>query len=64
MEESGVDLVFVIAFKKGLWRRQGGDERCRRLVVESASPGLATAAERAARRGVDEARATRLERWS
>ena len=36
-------------------------ERVRRLVLESASPGLADEAERAARRGVDEARALRLE---
>jgi 2-succinyl-6-hydroxy-2,4-cyclohexadiene-1-carboxylate synthase len=36
-------------------------ERCERLVLESASPGLATQEERAARRGVDEARAVRLE---
>lgn len=35
--------------------------RCRRLVVESASPGLRTDAERAARRAADEARAARLE---
>lgn len=36
-------------------------ERCRRLVLESASPGLATPQEQADRRGVDEARAVRLE---
>lgn len=36
-------------------------ERCRRLVLESASPGLEAAAAREARRGVDEARALRLE---
>lgn len=36
-------------------------ERCSGLVLESASPGLATAAERQARRDVDEARAVRLE---
>lgn len=36
-------------------------ERCRRLILESASPGLATPQEQADRRGVDEARALRLE---
>lgn len=35
--------------------------RCRRLVLESASPGLRQEAGRAARRKVDEARAVRLE---
>ncbi len=35
--------------------------RCRKLVLESASPGLATEVERRARREVDEARAVRLE---
>lgn len=37
-------------------------EALRRLVVESPSAGLATAAERRARRAADDARATRLER--
>lgn len=36
-------------------------DRCRRLVLESASPGLASEIDRDARRGVDEARAVRLE---
>ena len=36
-------------------------ERVRRLVLESASPGLEEEVERAARRGMDEARAVRLE---
>ena len=36
-------------------------ERYRRLVLESASPGLETEAERLARRGMDEVRAVRLE---
>lgn len=37
-------------------------ERCDRLLLESASPGLATAEARAARRAVDADRARRLER--
>lgn len=37
-------------------------DRVRRLVLESASPGLAEESERAARRAEDEARAKRLER--
>lgn len=36
-------------------------ERCEKLVLESASPGLVSEAEREVRRGVDEARALRLE---
>ena len=36
-------------------------ERCERLVLESASPGLRTDEARSARRGEDEARAVRLE---
>ena len=36
-------------------------DRVRRLVLESASPGLAAAAERAARRAADEALAARIE---
>ncbi len=36
-------------------------DRVRRLVLESASPGLSSASERAARRAADEALATRIE---
>lgn len=36
-------------------------ERCRKIVLESASPGLKVESDRLARRGVDEARALRLE---
>ncbi len=66
LDERGIARCAVVGYSMGgrlaLYFAMQFPERCRVLVLESASPGLATAAERAARRVVDEARAARLER--
>ena len=66
LDEHGIERCAVVGYSMGgrlaLYFGMRFPERCRVLVLESASPGLATAAEQAARRSVDEARAGRLER--
>ena len=65
LDERGVEGCAVVGYSMGgrlaLYFAIGFPERCRTLVLESASPGLATAEERHARRAMDEARAVRLE---
>lgn len=65
LDHLGIDACSVVGYSMGgrtaLYFALHAPERCRRLVLESASPGLPSPDERAARRGVDEARAVRLE---
>ncbi len=65
LDERGVERCAVVGYSMGgrlaLYFAMRFPERCRVLVLESASPGLATAQEREARRKVDHARAVRLE---
>ncbi len=65
LDRRGVERCAVVGYSMGgrlaLYFALQFPQRCRALVLESASPGLATAPERAARRDVDEARAARLE---
>ena len=65
LDERGIDRCAVVGYSMGgrlaLYVALCFPERCRALVLESASPGLPTARERQARRDVDEARAVRLE---
>ena len=66
LDGRGIERCAVVGYSMGgrlaLYFAMRFPERCRVLVLESASPGLATAQERAARRAVDEDRAARLER--
>jgi 2-succinyl-6-hydroxy-2,4-cyclohexadiene-1-carboxylate synthase len=61
----GVDRAALVGYSMGgrlaLYFALHHPDRCRRLVVESASPGLRTAEEREARGVLDEALAARLE---
>ena len=65
LDERGVERCAVVGYSMGgrlaLYFAMRFPARCRKLVLESASPGLATAQQRLARRKVDEARAVRLE---
>ena len=65
LDERGVARCAVVGYSMGgrlaLYLAVHHPERVRRLVLESASPGLASAAERAARAAADERRARRLE---
>lgn len=65
LDRAGVVRADVVGYSMGgrlaLFFAAVHPERCRRLVLESASPGLPTEDERAARRGLDEARAVRIE---
>ncbi len=65
LDARGVSTCAVVGYSMGgrlaLYFALRFPERCRRLVLESASPGLAAGAERAARRRLDAARAARLE---
>lgn len=62
---SGVERAHVVGYSMGgraaLYFAVSHPETCRRLVLESASPGLRTDEERVERRGLDEARAVRIE---
>lgn len=65
LRELDIDRSHVVGYSMGgrlaLYFAVHYEHRCRRVVLESASPGLETEAERRDRRGVDEARAVRLE---
>lgn len=64
LDAAGVPACAVVGYSMGgrlaLYFALEHPARCRRLVLESASPGLETEAERAARRRTDRARARRL----
>ena len=66
LDRRGVKQCAIVGYSMGgrlaLYVALHFPERCRLLVLESASPGLATAQQRRARREVDEDRAARLER--
>lgn len=66
LEELALDRAHLVGYSMGgrvaLYFAVHMSNRCRRVVLESASPGLESEADRLARRGVDEARAVRLER--
>ena len=65
LDERGVERCAVVGYSMGgrlaLYFALHFPERCRKLVLESASPGLKTAQEREARCVLDEERAVRLE---
>lgn len=65
LDRAGAPHAHVVGYSMGgrtaLYFAVVHPERCRSLLLESASPGLSSEAERAARRGADEARALRLE---
>lgn len=65
LDDLGIERCVLVGYSMGgrlaLYVALHHPERVRRLVLESASPGLEGEVERAARRGVDEARALRLE---
>lgn len=65
LDEIGIREAHVVGYSMGgrlaLYFALHFPERCRDVVIESASPGLRHEADRAARREVDEVRARRLE---
>ena len=65
LDEAGVDRATVVGYSMGgrlaLYLALRHPNRCAGLFLESASPGLEDAAERAARRSADEQNAKRLE---
>jgi 2-succinyl-6-hydroxy-2,4-cyclohexadiene-1-carboxylate synthase len=65
LDNKDVDCCAVVGYSMGgrlaLYFALHFPERCTQLVLESASPGLATPAERVARRNLDEEHALRLE---
>ena len=65
LDERGVERCAVVGYSMGgrlaLYFALHFPERCRKLVLESASPGLKTGQEREARCVLDEERAVRLE---
>lgn len=65
LDALGADRCALVGYSMGgriaLYFALHHSDRCRRLVLESASPGLRTEAERETRRDIDEARALRLE---
>lgn len=65
LDELNVGRVTIVGYSMGgrlaLYLALRRPERCAGLFLESASPGLESAAQRAARRAADEARARRLE---
>lgn len=65
LDEVGIHRCSLVGYSMGgrvaLYFALFHPERVRRLVLESASPGLPTEAERAERRAVDEQRARRIE---
>lgn len=68
LDARGIAQCAVVGYSMGgrlaLYFALHHPERCHSLVLESASPGLATAKERRERRVVDEARAVQLETGS
>lgn len=65
LDKAGIDRANVVGYSMGgrlaLYFAIHFAHRCRNVVLESASPGLTSESDRIARRGVDEARAVRLE---
>ncbi|MEX0600608.1 MAG: 2-succinyl-6-hydroxy-2,4-cyclohexadiene-1-carboxylate synthase [Rhodothermales bacterium] len=65
LDREGIDRAHLVGYSMGgrtaLHVAANHADRCRCLVLESASPGLATERERAERRQVDEERAVRIE---
>jgi 2-succinyl-6-hydroxy-2,4-cyclohexadiene-1-carboxylate synthase len=65
LDRNGVSRTHVVGYSMGgrlaLFFALAHPERCRRLILESASPGLPTEEERTARRELDEARAAEIE---
>ncbi len=65
LDRAGVDRTTVVGYSMGgrlaLYLALRHPDRCAGLFLESASPGLEDAGERAARRRADEEKATRLE---
>lgn len=65
LDEIGLDRSHIVGYSMGgrlaLYFAVHHADRCRRVVLESASPGLEAESDRRARRGVDEAHAVRLE---
>lgn len=65
LHREGIERASVVGYSMGgrlaLFFALRYPDRCRRLVLESASPGLSATGEREARREVDEARARALE---
>lgn len=65
LDEIGIETASIIGYSMGgrlaLYLALRFPERCESLVLESASPGLKTEEERAARRKADEGKAKRLE---
>ncbi len=65
LDAEGIDRCGVVGYSMGgrvaLYFALNIPHRCRRLALESASPGLQEAVEREMRRGIDEAHALRLE---
>ena len=65
LDGAGVDRATVVGYSMGgrlaLYLALRYPDRCAGLFLESASPGLEDAGERAARRRADEGKATRLE---
>lgn len=65
LDETGVDRATVVGYSMGgrlaLYLALRHPDRCAGLFLESASPGLQDATERAARRRADEQNAVRLE---
>lgn len=63
--ETGIEKAHIVGYsmggRTGLYFAVHHPGRCRKLVLESASPGLDHEDDRRDRRGVDEARAQRLE---
>lgn len=64
LDEAGLERCAIVGYSMGgrlaLYFALAYPERCTRLLLESASPGLEAEAERAARRAEDEGRARRL----
>lgn len=65
LDRCGVARAHVVGYSMGgrlaLYFALAHPEKCRHIVLESASPGLPTEEERAARRMLDEERAVRIE---
>lgn len=65
LDEIGIERAHIVGYSMGgrvaLYFAVHHPERTRKVVLESASPGLETETDRLERRGVDEARAVRLE---
>ena len=65
LSELEIERSHIVGYSMGgrlaLYFAVHHEARCRRVVLESASPGLESEADRRDRRGLDEARAVRLE---